>query len=287
MAPQQSSNLFASISAIVIVLAAYNIELLIANIKLSFLIVLLTTLLFLLFKFLFKRKSAADGHSSIATTHTNIAKKPKSSSPAISDVQHENPNIKESITSDKPAQWSLQLLQDMDWKNFQELCAHYYESLGYITKTVPVGENKDVDLYLYKENSPNKIFGIIKCKKWRKLVGVDLVKALFTVQSDKKIPLALFFSTSGFSKTAISFCEKKHLKLISGAELLDQIRKLSLDIQQQLLTAAVRGDYTTPSCVKCHAKMALHSNKNQNKQVWRCQHYAKCKTTMYLSAAKK
>jgi len=291
MAPQQTSNLVASISAVVIVLAAYNIELLIADIELSLLIVLLTTILFLLLKLLFKAKSVPKKQSVIATTPTgtNLAKKKtilKSSSLATAAPKTQAPIIKESIAPDKPTQWSLQLLQDMDWKHFQELCAHYYESLGYITKPVPAGENKDVDIYLYKENNPNKIFGVIKCKKWRKLVGINLVKALFTLQSDKKIPLAIFFSTSGFSKTAISFCEKKHLKLISGEALLDQIRKLPLDIQQQLLTAAVRGDYTTPSCVKCHAKMVLHSNKNQNKQLWRCQHYEKCKTTMYLNAAK-
>ncbi len=292
MAPQQTSNLVASISAVVIVLAAYNVELLLSNIQLSFLIVLLTTILFLLLKLLFKAKSVPAKHSPLATspiTNTNTAKKKtilKHRSLATATQDTQSPIIVEPTVSDKPTQWSLQLLQDLDWKHFQELCAQYYESLGYLTKAVPAEKNKDVDIYLYKENNPNKIFGVIKCKKWRKLVGINLVKALFTIQSDKKIPLAIFFSTSGFSKTAISFCEKKHLKLISGEALLDQIRKLPLDIQQQLLTAAVRGDYTTPSCVKCHAKMVLHSNKNQNKQIWRCQHYEKCKTTMYLNTAK-
>jgi len=293
MPHQQTSNLFASISAIVIVFSAYKIELLISNIKLSFLIVLLTTILFLLLKLLFKTKSVPAKHSPLATipiTNTNTAKKKtilKHSSLAIATQDTLSPIIVEPTASDKPTQWSLQLLQDMDWKHFQELCAHYYESLGYLTKAVPAGVNKDVDIYLYKENNPNKIFGVIKCKKWRKLVGIDLVKTLFAVQSDKKIPLAIFFSSSGFSKAAISFCDNKYLKLISGEELLNQISSMSLDIQNKLLTEAVRGDHTTPSCMKCNAKMKLHSNKNPNKHVWRCQHYVNCKTTMYLSAAKR
>jgi len=292
MAPQQSSNIVASLSAAVIVLAAWNIELLIGNIELAFIMILLASILFLLFQFLFKSKSARTERSLSVTTSSLNADIVKKKSPAKSSAQAPIINAhvvqtktSSAVSSDKPTQWSLQLLQDMDWKLFVELCAHYYESLGYLIKIASAGEHKSVDIYLYKSNKPNKILGIIKCKQWRKLVGINLVKALAAIQSDKKIPLAVFFSSSGFSKTSISFCEEKHLKLVSGEELLDQISKLPLNIQEKLLTEAVRGDYTTPSCVKCNAKMVLDTNNKSNKQVWRCQHYPKCKSTMYLKAS--
>jgi len=292
MAHQQSRDIVASVSAVVIVMSAYNIELVTGNIEFVLIIALLASILFLLFQFLFKSKPAhAEHSSSVAASSLNVDSVKKKSPPKANLQTPTNSHVvpapaktSSTVSPDKPTQWSLQLLQDIDWKLFVELCAHYYESLGYLTKIASAGENKSVDIYIYKTNKPNKKFGIIKCKQWRKLVGINLVKALSTVQSDEKIPLAVFLSSSGFSKTSISFCEEKHLKLISGEQLLDQISKLPLNIQQELLTKAVQGDYTTPSCVKCNAKMVLDTNNKSDKQVWRCQHYPKCKSTMYLKA---
>jgi len=300
MAPQQSSDFVASTSALIILLSAYNIDLLINNIQLSFLILLSSSMLFLVFRFFVNGQLTFARHSSLtpasAPNTTTVKKSPiHQSSPitaldtpsqAVDSLQAESKSHQQRVAStqpDKPTQWSLQLLQDMDWKHFENLCAHYYKSLGYIIKTAPAGDNKDVDIYLYKNTNPNKILGIIKCKKWKKRVGLPSVKALSTIQSNQKVPLAAFFSATGFSKNAISFCDNKHLKLISGEELLGQIKKLPLDIQKDLLKEAVQGEYTVPSCTKCYTKMSLHTNHTSNKQVWRCQQYTKCKTTLYLT----
>jgi len=307
MASQQSSDLLASLSAPVIILAAYNIEHLINNIELSLLILLISSSALLLFNHLLNKKSASVHRSDIVSPrpNTNTAKKkavfkttplaattqaastrPRQTN-AIQAAQPKNNHLEDRLDPNKPSQWSLQLLQDMDWKHFEQLSAHFYESLGYTIKMAPLGVNKEVDIYLYKHDQPNKVFGIIKCKQWKKPVGIDLIKALFTVQKSTKTPLAVFFSATGFSKAAISFCEKKYLKLISGEELLKQIRALPLARQTSLLKEAVRGDYTTPSCIKCNAKMALQTSSTSGKHVWRCQHYPQCKTTVYPRRAKK
>lgn len=182
----------------------------------------------------------------------------------------------------KLEQWSLQLLQKMDWKHFEEVCCSYFESLGYDAKMSQMGADEGIDVYLHKDNYPNKIFGIVQCKRWTKQVGVEQIRAFFGVQADKQAPLAIFIATAGFSKAAISFCENKHLKLISGTELLHQIQQLPHETQLKILEQATRGDYTTPTCANCDIKMVERKSKKSNQQFWGCPHYPRCKSTLYL-----
>lgn len=66
---------------------------------------------------------------------------------------------------------------------------------------------------------------------------------------------AIFYSASGFSPEADNFAAGKHLKLVSGDELLRQLQALPGTQRAALLEHVARGDYVTPSCPECEIKM--------------------------------
>jgi restriction system protein len=69
------------------------------------------------------------------------------------------------------------------------------------------------------------------------------------------------------------FAEGKHLKLIDGLALLDQIKGLPADEQQSLLEEITRGDYTTPSCPQCVSRLVIKPNRPG---WWSCPQFPKC-----------
>jgi restriction system protein len=177
------------------VLIYFNTDFFIALLKFLFLFLILGGVLFLLFKIISKKTPPSINTDPIIYRHnTNITAtwEPRS--------YRSFTNI---VNSDKPTAWSLALLQEIDWKNFEGLCFNYFELLGYKAKMSSQGADEGVDIYLYNKAQPDKLFGMVQCKRWNKPVGVEPIRAFFGVQIDKKLPLAIFISSSGFSKTAL------------------------------------------------------------------------------------
>ncbi|MCX6952160.1 MAG: restriction endonuclease, partial [Verrucomicrobia bacterium] len=73
-----------------------------------------------------------------------------------------------------------------------------------------------------------------------------------------------------FNVEARDFAEEKHFTLLPGEILLEKLNALPPAARSELMHEITAGDYTTPSCPKCEAKMARADDGN-----WRC---AKCQT---------
>ncbi|MES2884208.1 MAG: restriction endonuclease [Pseudomonadota bacterium] len=175
-----------------------------------------------------------------------------------------------------PMSWSMDLLKVMEWKRFEELCLEFWLLKGYPAKLTGPGADGGVDVVITDRADANKTFAIAQCKSHSQRIGVEPVRALWGSKDHLKATLAIFYSVSGFSPDATAFAEGKHLKLIDGDALLEQIGNLPAHDQIALLAKITRGDYTTPSCPKCEIKLVRHEGKGGRPDFWGCKNFRRC-----------
>lgn len=186
-----------------------------------------------------------------------------------------------------PEKWSKDLINTLEWKRFEELCAEYFTAKGYKAKVTRQGADGGVDINLFKESySLTKAFAIVQCKAWNSYkVGVKPVRELYGVLSAEQAPLGIFITSGSYTKEAEEFSKGKHLKLISGDSLLELIHALSAEQQQLLLRKITEGDYLTPSCPSCGIKMTERTakkGKNSGDKFWGCINFPKCRNTLQI-----
>jgi restriction system protein len=188
-----------------------------------------------------------------------------------------------------PTQWSMELIKELDWKRFEELCAAYFVAKGRRAEVTNLGADGGVDVLLYGHNDTEKVLGVVQCKAWsRKPVGVKEVRELFGVMNDVKCPLGVYVTTSGYTPDAQVFAKNKHIKLMNAAELLRLILDLPAEVKKRLLEETTAGDYRTPSCPNCGIKLvsrtARHGSRS-GQRFWGCRNYPGCRYTMHARSA--
>src|SRR5688500_11700889 len=57
------------------------------------------------------------------------------------------------------SQWTPELLKRLDWRRFEELCAAYFEALGFTTELAGAGADGGVDIKVYEQGA--KIASVI------------------------------------------------------------------------------------------------------------------------------
>jgi len=188
--------------------------------------------------------------------------------------------------ANQPTSWSLDVINSLEWKRFEELCAEYYCLKGYKIKVTPLGADGGVDIYLYENRSPDKILGIVQCKAWTdKPVGVKEIRELYGVMTDIGCRLGVFITLKGFTKDAEQFSKGKHIILTDAPSLLKLIQGLSEPTQQVLLSKMTDGDFRTPSCPNCGIKLVSRKARGSNSasnEFWGCSNFPRCRYTMRM-----
>ena len=221
-------------------------------------------------------KADLQGNKSLRNVERDFYKSYKKSNSVHPDVQPLAVNA---------TKWSKELINSLEWKRFEELCAEYFKEKGYKAEVTRQGADGGIDIHLFKESySLTKPFGIVQCKAWNSYkVGVKPVRELFGVMAAEKAPLGIFMTSGFYTKEAEEFSAGKHLKLITGRSLLELIQALPKENQQALLKKITTGDYVTPSCPSCGVKMiqrASKKGKNSGNKFWGCINFPKCRNTL-------
>lgn len=182
--------------------------------------------------------------------------------------------------TEKPSTWSLKLIQDLEWKRFEELSVAYYLEKGIRAETTSLGADGGIDIKLYQDNS-GKPTTIIQCKAWSTNVGVKQIREFLGVMTHEKIAKGFYMTCGEYSNDAKETASANKITLINGDMLLMMIRRLNEDSQRKLLSLTTAGDYKTPTCSKCDIKMIKRSGKKG--EFWGCSNYAKgCRQMLSL-----
>ncbi len=209
-----------------------------------------------------------------------IRSEPSPLSKEINTVFSKTQNIKRSQVTEKPASWTLKLIQDLEWKRFEELSVAYYLEKGIHAETTALGADGGIDIKLYQDNS-GKPTTIIQCKAWATYVGVMQIREFLGVMTHEKITKGFYMTCSEYTNEAKEIARANKITLINGDMLLMMIKRLNADSQQRLLALTTEGDYRTPTCPKCGIKMTRRTGKKGD--FWGCLNYSKgCKQMLNL-----
>jgi len=188
---------------------------------------------------------------------------------------------------ERPTAWSLELLRQLEWKRFEELCAAFFAAAGYEARTTRIGADGGVDVKLYNRKTA-RLEGVAQCKAWASYrVGVKVVRELLGVMTAQGVTKGYLLTTGEFTDEAKAFVkqldgQQARLFLIDGELLLKLIQKLGPKRSEALLRKATEGDYSTPTCPSCGIKMRLRRAKANGEAFWGCKNYPRCRRTFKL-----
>lgn len=178
------------------------------------------------------------------------------------------------------SRWSEELLNALEWKRFELLCAAYFETLGFKSKVARKGADGGVDIHLFAEGSSVPAI-VVQCKAWRTYtVSVKAIRELLGVMTAARVPEGVFVTTSVYTSEARQFAAANHIDLIDGNDLLRKIAATRPEDQAALLQLATAGDFTTPTCPSCGIKMVERVAQKTGERFWGCRRFPNCRYTM-------
>ncbi|GEM_PF-302841 len=177
----------------------------------------------------------------------------------------------------KPTAWSIDVIRDVEWKRFEDLCQKFYETSGIRSETTALGPDGGIDILLYQDDT-GKPTAIVQCRaSGERLVGVKPVRELLGVMTHEKIGRAFFMTSGHFADDAKMLASSNRITLIDGEMLLIMMRRLPAAAQKGLLEFATEGDYKTPTCPSCGIKMKQVAGKSGYPDFWACHNYPRCR----------
>lgn len=195
---------------------------------------------------------------------------------------HHNRCEPTNVTPNKPTEWALGLLREIEWKRFEEVCQRFYDTKGIRSETTPLGPDGGIDIRLYQDNAEHAT-SLVQCKAWgERVVGVKEVRELLGVMTHEKISKAFFMTTGRFSDDAKEVAKSNKITLIDGEMFLMMIKRLPDADQKSLLDFATEGDYKTPTCPSCGIKMKHVPGKAGRADFWGCNNYPRCRQTLWM-----
>lgn len=171
-----------------------------------------------------------------------------------------------------PDEWSLGLLQKLEWKRFEEVTAEYYRIQGFDAKTTRIGADGGIDIVLRKDGLEKPI-AVVQCKAHKSNIGIKPIRELYGVMAAEKVENGVFITTSDYTSEAKQFAKDKKILLLSGEKFIEKIHTLADEQKTKLLGYATKGDYITPTCPRCNIKMIKQTRHKDGEEFWGCQNY--------------
>ena len=178
------------------------------------------------------------------------------------------------------AQWTPELLKQLEWRRFEELCAAYFEALGFRTEVALSGAGGGVDINLYEQGA-ERASKVVQCQPWNAYrVGIKPVRGLLGTMTSGNVGEGVMVTPGKFTQEARDFARKEQtISLIDGAELLGKLAALVPEKALGLLRFATEGDFLTPTCPACALKMIPRKSTTHGRKFWGCRNYPACKQT--------
>ncbi|WP_345790372.1 restriction endonuclease [Aromatoleum aromaticum] len=183
----------------------------------------------------------------------------------------------------RPESWSLDVLDRVEWKRFEDLCCAFYREKGIRAETTRLGADGGIDIHLFQDDTdPNRATAIVQCKAWNKPVGVKEVRELRGVMAHEKVEKAFFMAPNGYTDDARAFATENRITLLDGKLFLAMLQRLPEEASKRLLEFATAGDWTTPTCPSCGDRMTARDSKRG--AFWGCVTYPKCHAKLGMRA---
>lgn len=174
----------------------------------------------------------------------------------------------------------LEMLRSIEWKRFELLVARFYVASGFQTKETNVGADDGVNLFLYRRGA-KRPFSCVQCKAWgERLVDLHLVRELFDERAARGVAEGVIVTTGNFTPEAVAFAGRNQITLLTGPAFIARFNRLPSLARVRIIREVTAGDYTTPSCPRCAAKLELRESEVEGASFWGCRRYPVCRYRM-------
>ena len=160
-----------------------------------------------------------------------------------------------------------ELLAKLEWQRFEELVADYYAKTGVVAVRTKAGPASPVNIKISWKGEPRP-FACVQCIAHPVgLIDAKPLQELVAVIAAEDIRRGYVVTAGKFGVAARDYAEEKHLTLLPGDIFLEKLNALPESARSEIMQAVTTGDYQTPSCPKCEAKMVKSSDDPTQ---WRC-----------------
>ena len=180
-----------------------------------------------------------------------------------------------------PICWTVELLQELEWRRFDTIAAEFFSSIGLTARPVDQGPGHEINLRVWQTDQ-SALHALVRTRAGAPVIDIEAVRTFYAVMTRERVGQGFFLTAGRFSTEAVNASRGTGLFLIDGATLYKRIVSLPAAQQEGLLQRATGGDYRSPSCPDCGRTMALRSG--DFKAFWRCIGYPACKARMVLAA---
>ena len=175
--------------------------------------------------------------------------------------------------------WTLELLRHLEWRRFEELCAAYFEALGFTPTGTRSRADGTADITL-RIAGADTVSVLVHCKAWSAYpIGLKPLQELLAGMAPAGVGEAVLVTSGRFTQPAAEFAAKNKIELLDGARLLAELAGLVPEKALALLKLATRGDFLTPTCPGCSIKMVSRKSTGEGRAFWGCVNYPSCKQT--------
>lgn len=165
------------------------------------------------------------------------------------------------------ARFGADLLGKLEWKRFEELVAAYYSKTGVVAVRTKSGPASPVHIKISWKGEPRP-FAYVQCIAHPPgLVDAKPLHELVSALAADDIRRGYVVTTGKFNVPARDLAEEKHITLLPGDIFLEKINALPDAARNELMQETTTGDYKTPSCPQCEAKMVPVPDDPAQ---WRC-----------------
>ncbi len=165
------------------------------------------------------------------------------------------------------AVFNSELLAKLEWKRFEELVVAYYVKTGVVAARTKTGPTSPVHIKISWKGEPRP-FACVQCIAHPQgLLDAKPLQDLFTVLAAEDIRRGYVVTSGKFNVNARDYAEEKHLTLLPGDIFLEKLNALPDAARNEIMQAITTGDYQTPSCPKCDAKMVRSTD---DPPTWKC-----------------
>ena len=175
--------------------------------------------------------------------------------------------------------WTRELLKHLEWRRMEELCAAYFEELGFRSGLTHDRADGAVDISLYAAGADTACM-LVHCKAWDAYpIGIKPLHELRGAMTTANVGEGVMVAAGRFTPEAKGFAAKENIQLIDGAALLEKLAALLPEKALALLKFATTGDFLTPTCPRCSLKMTARKSTREGRMFWGCTNYPRCKHT--------
>lgn len=218
--------------------------------------------------------------------HTTIVTPPRGTaqSPPPIDIEFSEIMLPEPTLAPSKPFWTLEFIRSLEWREFEKLCARVLETKGFHAELEEFGPSGDggKDIRIYKSQEIERLYGLAQCKAQKQNIQVGKIRELRGTMAKEKVAKGFFFTSGDFYKKAWEEGKEQGMELVTGNDLLAEIKSLPPEKQEAMLQEIISTDYITPTCTVCGIKMIKRSTTQSDYQFWGCVNFPKCQNTLKL-----